>query len=70
MRKNNDSRQMQLNLDTKNPESTDTNNKEEIPKKQILTASVLKLSTKIEQKNTLELKRLYVGILKSIEHIK
>lgn len=69
MEKNNDSKQMQLNLDIKNPESTDAN-KEEIPRKKIGTASVLKLNTKIEQKDTLELKRLYIGILKSIEHIK
>ena len=69
MGKNDDSKQMQLNSDIRNPESTDTN-KEEIPRKRIGTASVLKLNTKIEQKDTLELKRLYVGILKSIEHIK
>ena len=61
MRKKDDPRQMQLNLDTTNIQ---------IVEKQIETASVFKLSTKIEQKNNSELKQLYVEILKSVEHIK
>lgn len=68
MKKGNDSKQMQLNLDTKDSELT--TDREEIPRKQFGIASVLKFNTKIEQKNTLKLKQLYVGILKSIEHLK
>ena len=67
MKKNDDSKQMQLNLDTTSLVSIKN---VQIQKKQIETASVLKFNTKIEQKNNSELKQLYVGILKSVEHIK
>lgn len=67
MKKKDDSRQMQLNLDTTNLIPTKNI---QIQKKQIETASVLKFSTKVEQKNNSDLKQLYVGILKSVEHIK
>ncbi len=67
MKKNDDSKQMQLNLDTTSLVSIKN---VQIQKKQIETASVLKFNTKVEQKNNSELKQLYVGILKSVEHIK
>lgn len=67
MKSKDDSRQMQLNLDATNLVPTKSI---QIEKKQIETAPVLKFSTKVEQKNNSELKQLYVGILKSVEHIK
>lgn len=67
MKKKDDSRQMQLNLEMTNIVPTKN---VQISKKQIETASVLKLSTKIEEKNNSELKQLYIGILKGVEHIK
>ena len=67
MKMKGDSRQMPLNLDTTNLVQTKNM---QVQKRQIETASVLKFSTKVEQKNNSELKQLYVGILKAIEHIK
>ena len=67
MKKKVDSRQMQLNLETTSLAPTKNI---QIQEKQIETASVLKFSTKIEQKNNSKLKQLYVGILKGVEHIK
>ena len=67
MKKKGNSRQMRLNLDTTNLVPTKN---VQVQKKQIGTASVLKFNTKIEQKKNSELKQLYVGILKGVEHIK
>lgn len=67
MKKDDDSRQMQLNLDATDLVSTKNL---KIQKKQTKTASVLKFSTKVEQKNNSKLKQLYGGILKGVEHIK
>ena len=67
MKKNDDSRQMQLNLDATNLVPTKDL---KTPKKQTKSASVLKFSAKVEQKNNSELKQLYVDILKGVEHIK
>lgn len=67
MKMKGDSRQMPLNLDTTNLVQTKNM---QVQKRQIETASVLKFSTKVEQKKNSELKQLYVGILKSVEHIK
>ena len=67
MKKKVDSRQMQLNLETTSLVPTKNI---QIQEKQIETASVLKFSTKVEQKNSSKLKQLYVGILKGVEHIK
>ena len=67
MKKQGDSRQLPLNLDTTNLVSTKAVH---IQKKQIETASVFKFSTKVEQKNNSELNQLYVEILKGVDHIK
>lgn len=67
MKMKGDSRQMPLNLDTTNLVQTKNM---QVQKRQIETASVLKFSTKVEQKKNSELKQLYVGILKGVEHIK
>lgn len=67
MKTKDDFRQMPLNLDTTNLLPTKN---AQVQKKQIEAASVFKFSTKVEQKNNLELKQLYVEILKSVEHIK
>lgn len=62
-----DSRQLPLNLDTV---ILAPNKNVPVHKKQIETAAVIKFSTKAEQKSNSELKQLYVGILKGVEHIK
>lgn len=67
MKKDDNSKQMQLNLDATDLVSTKNL---KIQKKQTETASVLKFSTKAGQKNNLKLKQLYSGILKGVEHIK
>lgn len=72
MKGKDDPRQLQLNfdMDMSNLVQTQTRTKDVKAQEETESASVINFDTKIRQKNNLELKQLYVEILKNVEHIK